>query len=528
MSIRWVLVVSGLLLVPRVASATNVIVIVADDIGDDKIASLMTTSEIASAHHLPVTPTLDALATAGLTFSHAWAEPICSPSRAAFMTGDYPHTSGVAKNVAPGRASYDLTTAETTIASELAAAGWDTGAFGKWHLGNAGPAGIYDWTPTTVCPSTTTYADDQNPLSHGFVYFDGDIPQNNDSYTAWWDGVSSGDGSTQVCINHTYADEAVIDSALDWIAPHYDGATHTWDPYFAYVAIKMVHFDGDGSGAGYDENDIPAACGVTEACITDGVLNDCGDADGDGVDDEQQVIYQAMVGCVDGEVEDLLLGVDAIGPNALDDTLIVFWGDNGTSDIVMEAPFTQTATYGKTTMYESGLRVPLYIAEGDAWLDVHDGRRPGTTLVNRPGRVVSKDLLIGDLYDTLAEAVGIVPTGVTDGESFAGCFTSTAADCGFRSSRVQYAELYNLAPDGVTLATGSAAYKRSNFKMQVAYEPSGTCLRSTLYDLNSDPYELTNIQPTYVSTTSSMRRTLERMGVPWYPRSARGNVVWCR
>lgn len=523
-----VYVVLGLGLLPVAASATNVIVIIADDIGADKIAATMTTSEIAAAHYLPATPTLDDLGTAGLTFTHAWAAPICSPSRATFLTGDYPHTNGVAKNVAPGRSSYDLTTAETTLAGELAAAGWDTGAFGKWHLGNGGPGGTYTWTPSTDCPTTSTYADSMNPLLHGFNYFDGDISQNDDSYTGWWEGLSSGDGTTQVCVNHSFADEVVVDTALDWIAPHYDAASATWDPYFAYVAIKTAHFAADGPGAGYNEVDIPTSCGVTEACLIDGITNNCGDGNADGVDDEQLMILQAMIECMDGQIEDLLLGIDAMGPGALDDTLIVFWGDNGTSDAGVEYPFNQTATYGKGTMYETGLRVPLYIAEGSAWLDVHDGRRPSTTLVTRPGRAVTKDIMVTDLYDTLSELVGVTPTGTTDGESFAACFASTAADCGFRTSRVQYSELYNLGADGTTLISGSAAYKRSNFKLQATYVPASNCLQSSLYDLNGDPYELTDIQPTYVATTTSMRRTLERLGVGWYPRSARGNVVWCR
>lgn len=144
----------------------------------------------------------------------------------------------------------------------------------------------------------------------------------------------------------------------------------------------------------------------------------------------------------------------------------------------------------------------------------------------RPGRVVTRDVHIGDLYDTLTSIVGIRPGGATDGESFAACLPNAAADCGLRPSR-QYSELYRYSTDGVTLETGSAALKRGNLKLQAAYTSTRRCLQSSLYNLDVDPYEQTDIQPVSFAATLSMRRTLERMAILWYLRSARGQVVWC-
>jgi arylsulfatase A-like enzyme len=81
------------------------------------------------------TPHLDRLAWEGLRFTHAFvANPVCTPSRGSFMTGCYPHTTGITHNQAP------LPDDEVCFAEALTAAGYHTGYIGKWHLdGEARP-----------------------------------------------------------------------------------------------------------------------------------------------------------------------------------------------------------------------------------------------------------------------------------------------------------------------------------------------------------------------------------------------------
>ena len=92
------------------------------------------------------TPTMDRLASEGVLFTRAFAAtPQCSPSRAALMTGRYPHRTGVMGNTAEGRGrgsdrpaagmSPALDRSLPTLARVLAAAGYETAYFGKWHLG---------------------------------------------------------------------------------------------------------------------------------------------------------------------------------------------------------------------------------------------------------------------------------------------------------------------------------------------------------------------------------------------------------
>ena len=78
------------------------------------------------------TPNLDALAKAGASFDRFYVCPVCSPTRAEFLTGRY-HPRGGVFSTSAGGERLDLD--EVTIADTLKAAGYQTGAFGKWHNG---------------------------------------------------------------------------------------------------------------------------------------------------------------------------------------------------------------------------------------------------------------------------------------------------------------------------------------------------------------------------------------------------------
>src|SRR5665213_2842559 len=92
------------------------------------------------------TPNIDKLASDGLKFTHAYAgAPVCSPSRASIMTGQFPArlhlTQWIPGNVYPHKKLLEadaldhLPEGVATIASELKALGYRTGSIGKWHLG---------------------------------------------------------------------------------------------------------------------------------------------------------------------------------------------------------------------------------------------------------------------------------------------------------------------------------------------------------------------------------------------------------
>jgi len=101
----------------------NIVMVLVDDMRWDEMR--------VAGHPFIDTPNMDRLAREGARFTSAFATtPLCSPSRASFLTGQYPHTNGIVDNTA--RSSHDL----RVFPLELQRAGYRTGFFGKWHMGN--------------------------------------------------------------------------------------------------------------------------------------------------------------------------------------------------------------------------------------------------------------------------------------------------------------------------------------------------------------------------------------------------------
>ena len=134
MSHRWLVVAAALTAIacggtpgnpPVPPTRPNILVILVDDARWDDFGF--------AGHPFVQTPAVDRLAREGVRFLNAFATtPLCSPSRAALLTGQYAHTNGIIDNTARDAASHRL----PTFAAPLAAAGYRTGFFGKWHMGN--------------------------------------------------------------------------------------------------------------------------------------------------------------------------------------------------------------------------------------------------------------------------------------------------------------------------------------------------------------------------------------------------------
>jgi N-acetylglucosamine-6-sulfatase len=101
----------------------NIVMVLVDDMRFDEMR--------VAGHPFIDTPNMDRLAREGARFTNAFATtPLCSPSRASFLTGQYPHFNGIIDNTA--RPSHNL----RVFPLELQRAGYRTGFFGKWHMGN--------------------------------------------------------------------------------------------------------------------------------------------------------------------------------------------------------------------------------------------------------------------------------------------------------------------------------------------------------------------------------------------------------
>lgn len=288
---------AGCLIVAAAAPAgANVLVIIADDLGVD---SFPLTAQAGAS--VPPMPNISALKSSGVLFSHAYAHPVCSPSRAAMLTGRQPFRTGIGIQL-ESAASPQLQAGEFTLPEAFAAnpaLGFSLAMFGKWHL-NAG-VGTND-TPRTI---------------GAWPHFAGTINGALPDYFAWTkvvDGVAS--AST------TYATTDTINDALAWITAQ--GSS----PWLAWVALNAPHTPFHQPPLALHSYDSAAA--------TD------------------RNYYEAACEAMDTEVGRLLAGVD------LTQTTVIFIGDNGTPGSVIQPPYS--AAHGKGSLYDGGTRVPLIIA----------------------------------------------------------------------------------------------------------------------------------------------------------------------
>ena len=194
----------------------NFILIVADDLGYGDIGCY--------GHKNNKTPHLDAMAAQGMTFTDFHSNgPMCSPTRAALLTGQYQHRFGrIFESALSAKAHADtgLPLDEVTIPEALKKAGYTTGMFGKWHLG---------------------YKPPYMPTQHGFDEFRGLLTGDGDHHSHisrsgtedWWhnETIEMEDG---------YSVDLITKHSIDFIERNRNR------PFFLYVAHLAIHFPWQG------------------------------------------------------------------------------------------------------------------------------------------------------------------------------------------------------------------------------------------------------------------------------------------
>lgn len=404
---------------PPTDGSANLLLIVADDVGIDGIDAYAEHADAA------ITPSIDDLATTGVRFDNVWASPICAPTRAGLLTGRFGYRTGV---LDVDGSTLDPT--EETLAQLLADRGYATALFGKWHLGTT--AG-------------------HTPTDHGFDHYQGSLRGGLSDYFSWDKVDSDASAGTSVTTTSTrYATSDNVDDAEDWI----DAQTGPW---FAMLAFN----------AGHSPFHVPPTRLVSRSTRR-ALQGSSGDACGAAAADDSATCYRAMVEAMDTEIGRLIAHLDSTG--ALDDTLVVFVGDNGTPSGVTIDDGVFSSAHAKGTVYQGGVRVPLIVSGV--------GTPDGTT----------EDALVQslDLFATLAEVGGTSPTAVIDAES-----------------------LYAYLDDSVVPADRSTAYSerfgtgvdrwsvRGRRYKYVEIEGVAAC-----YDLNTDPGESTDVYGSRAASTS--------------------------
>ncbi len=297
----------------------NVMIVLADDLGVDVVRSYGLHPDA------PPTPNLDALAAEGVRFTHAYAFPSCSPTRAAILTGRTARRTGVGRTVESDLDEVaELPLSEVILPEVLATAGYASSAVGKWHLGTLSSANGA-----------------RHPLDSGFGWYAG--PFGNlgrmdlggltlpGSYWLW-----EKDDNGTITTNRRYVLTDEIDDAIA-------RAQAMPEPWFLWVALTAPH-------APFH---VPPDHLTT---LRPTLLSS--DADK----------YRAMVEAMDTELGRLLA---SLSPELRARTTIVVMGDNGTPDEATLAPFD--AQGAKASLHEGGSRVPLIVSGPGLSVGVSDG-----------------------------------------------------------------------------------------------------------------------------------------------------------
>lgn len=442
------------------AHATNVLVIIGDDIAVDKVSGYAAdyAPQGYAPNYLPATPAIDGIGAAGLRFTRAWATPLCSPTRASFQTGKHPFRTGVGTALGSNAEGVDPA-AHLMMAESFHNFGYSTGFFGKWHIGTKDSANHLGY------PGTSPFFDEPHPVLSGwdrfFGIYDG-YPGAGRSFFDWprvgWIGGVGGSGHTADETEHHT--DRTSEVAQNWIARQ-DG------PWLAVVAFSAPHSPDTSSYAWqYGDADVTQYRTPALSCLA---TSSCGN--------EPRAVYQALAEHVDLQIEALLNGID---PQVMDDTLIFFVGDNGTPTAVAEAPF-DAAGRGKGTTYENGVRVPLVVADGATWRTGAPGR------IASPGREADIAVSSTDIYETIHEAILSVGVLGVDSDSFAVCFGNTDPMCGYTERRYGYSETYTTNLGGI--ASAKIAVRYGHDKMVAYYDAAGGCMEETFYRTDTDPME---------------------------------------
>lgn len=277
------------------ADQPNVVFILADDLGRED-CGFMGGKEIK-------TPNIDKLAAAGATLDAFYVQPVCSPTRAALVTGRYPMRHGLQVGVVRPWAQYGLPLEEQTLAQGLKSAGYATAIVGKWHLGHFAP----EYLPT------------KRGFDHQYGHYNGAL----DYFTHMRDGGFDWHRDDKVSRDEGYTTHLVAKDAVQFVK---DNAGKK--PFFLYVPFNAVHAP----------HQVPEE--YTKPYV--GTLKG------------ERLKYAGMLAAMDEAVGQIVESVEKAG--ARKNTLFVFVSDNGGPQ---PGVVTDNGKYraGKGTLYEGGVRV---------------------------------------------------------------------------------------------------------------------------------------------------------------------------
>ena len=444
---------------PQQQRRPNIIFILVDDLRWDDLG--------ITGHPFVKTPNIDRIGREGALFRNAFiTAPLCSPSRASFLTGQYPHTHGITDNVDRSPASHKL----LTFPLLLQQSGYTTAFIGKWHMGND---------------------DSRRPGFDRWVSFKGQGSYVNAEINE--DGKDVKPGG--------YITDLLTGYATEFIKRQHN------KPYLIYLAHKAIHPEvmqhDDGSVNLADaERFIPAErhrklftgekiprrpSAMRPPVNKPALQRKLGDlpslGPNTGTPDEAILGRLRSLIAIEEGVGEIMKALKET--NQLDNTVIVFTSDNG-------------YFYGEHGLsverrlaYEESIRMPLLI------------RYPTAV---KAGTVSDEFALNIDLAPTLIELAGVsIPTRM-EGQSLVPLLKAARTEWR-KSFLIEYSS------DRVFPRIRQMSYKairNERWKYIHYFELEGM---DELYDLKADPYEMTNVinQPDTAKVVEEMKREMQRL-----------------
>ncbi len=440
----------------------NIVVILVDDMRFDDFG--------AGGHPFVETPGIDRVANEGARFVNAFAStPLCSPSRASFLTGLYAHTNGIEDNLARDEQSHRL----PTFARVLDADGYRTAFIGKWHMGN-----------------------DDSPRPG----FDRWVAMRGQGEAL--DPVLNIDGTRTPTTG--YVTDLLTDYSVDFMRESGD------DPFLLYVSHKALHpnvFQADdgssgalpgqprgfvaaerhrGRYAGMTVERRPNASAPIEG--KPALERQIGDLPplrpGGGTNDETIIGRLEMLLGVDESTARILEELEELG--SLDNTVVVVAGDHGYF-------YGEHGLSGERRLaYEETARIPLLVRYPPL---VRAGLAPEPLAMNI------------DLAPTLLELAGSEPSRPLHGRSLVPLLRGETPSDWRTSILIEY---YSDTVFRRIVTMGYKAVRTERYKLIDYLELEGM---DELYDLEIDPFELDNVigDPAYAELESEMRSELQRL-----------------
>jgi arylsulfatase A-like enzyme len=342
---------------PVIKSRPNIIYILADDLGYSELGCY--------GNKFNETPNLDKLAQQGVRFTQAYAAaPVCSPSRAALMTGEYPARTGITDYLRPNAGQF-LDTTYVTLPEALKNNGYHTGIIGKWHLSGY----KLDKAPIEVLP--------------GRQGFDEVISSEN---------TGIGDGSyfypyhfnlsmkKKLNTEHEFIADRMNQEAIEFIEKNQE------KPFFLYLSHYVVHTMVHGKPELVDHFRSKPNSGKSSPTDNNPENDPYKKWPKDYFAPKNNPHLAAQLKVIDDGVGMILQKLKDLGIDK--NTIIIFTSDNGgESRVTDNAPLRG----GKSTLYEGGIREPAIVYQPEKI---------------EGGRVIKDQVVNFDFYPTLCELSG--------------------------------------------------------------------------------------------------------------------------